>query len=102
MSETKLFKNEWDLLNVAIQEIKTNDKIILEMVKADINEVGQISCPGLKFKNEIYLTQQEELETVFDILYHELDVVIITDHIKLTFSIYTQESAPDHVQNFPF
>ena len=98
----KEFKNEWDLLSVAIKEINENQQIILEMVKANKEKNGAITSPGLKFKNEIYLTEQHELEQVFDILYNELDVVIITDYIKLTFSIYTQESAPEQVENFPF
>ena len=98
----KEFKNEWDLLSLAIKEINENQQIILEIVKANREKNGAITSSGIKFKNEIYLAEQQELERVFEILYNELGVVIITDYIKLTFSIYTEESAPKHIENFPF
>tara|TARA_B100000963_G_C22018652_1_gene406095 strand:- start:28 stop:327 length:300 start_codon:yes stop_codon:yes gene_type:complete len=97
----KLFKNEWDLLNLAMTEIENKGKIKFKMVKADKDNGGLLTFAGLKYKDQIYLTQEDELDQVVCILHRTFDIIVFTDHKRLSWTIYTQELAPDHIK-FPF
>ena len=101
MSNTIVFKNEWDLLNVATKAIEKSGKIKLKMVKAEKDNRGFLTFAGLQYKNQIYLTQEDEFDQVVDILHKTFDILVYTDRKKLSLTIYTQEIAPDHIK-FPF
>jgi hypothetical protein len=102
MNKNKSFKNEWHLFIDALKTLQANKNMVLKMIEVELHTSNRKKQPALQCKNTTYLTNQLEIEKVFDLLYETIDAVIITDHTKKTFSIYTPENAPEHVCNFPF
>ena len=101
MSITILFKNEWDLLNEATKQIEKSGKIKFRMVRAENNERGQLIFAGLKYKNQIYLTQEDELKLVMDILHKNLNIVTYINRKKLSLILCKPELLSDHLKS-PF
>ena len=97
----KLFKNEWDLLSLAMTEIENKGKMKFNMVKAGKDRNGSLTFAGLKYKGQVYLTQEEELDQVVMILHRAFDIMVCKDHKRLSWTIYKEEFAPDHLK-LPF
>lgn len=98
---SRLFKNEWDLLNLAMTEIENKGKIKFKMVKTGKSRDGLLTFAGLKYNDQIYLTQEGELDQVVAILHRSFDIMVFKDRKRLSWTIYKEEFAPDHIK-FPF
>ena len=97
----KLFKNEWDLLNLVMTEIENKGIIKFKMVKAEKDNKGYVTFAGLKYKGQIYLTQEEELDQVIAILHRAFKITIYSDRKRLDWIIYQEEFLPEHLK-LPF